>query len=74
MFKTPLDRFRFIAFVEGCSFLLIGFTMILKYRYDMPAPNYNLDHDHDQTNIQPNDYRTIIIGQTHGQYLKIREL
>jgi integral membrane protein len=40
MFKSPLDRFRFIAFVEGCSFLLIGFTMILKYRYDMPGPNY----------------------------------
>ncbi|WP_276360940.1 DUF3817 domain-containing protein [Daejeonella sp. H1SJ63] len=40
MFKTPLDRFRFIAFVEGCSFLLIGFTMILKYRFDMPEPNY----------------------------------
>jgi integral membrane protein len=40
MFNSPLGRFRFIAFVEGCSFLLIGFTMILKYRYDMPGPNY----------------------------------
>jgi len=40
MFNTPLERFRFIAFVEGCSFLLIGITMILKYRYDMPGPNY----------------------------------
>jgi len=40
MFKTVLGRFRFIAFIEGCSFLLIGLTMILKYRYDMPEPNY----------------------------------
>lgn len=40
MFKTPLDRFRFVAFIEGCSFLLIGFTMILKYKFDMPEPNY----------------------------------
>lgn len=40
MFKTPIGRFRFIAFLEGCSFLLIGFTMILKYKYDMPEPNY----------------------------------
>lgn len=40
MLNTPLGRFRFIAFVEGCSFLLIGLTMILKYRYDMPGPNY----------------------------------
>ena len=40
MLNTPLGRFRFIAFIEGCSFLLIGFTMILKYRYNMPEPNY----------------------------------
>ena len=40
MLNTPLGRFRFIAFIEGCSFLLIGLTMILKYRYDMPGPNY----------------------------------
>ncbi|MEJ7694983.1 DUF3817 domain-containing protein [Daejeonella sp.] len=40
MLKTPLGRFRIIAFLEGCSFLLIGFTMILKYKYAMPGPNY----------------------------------
>lgn len=38
--STPLDRFRFIAFLEGCSFLLLGLTMILKYKYAMPGPNY----------------------------------
>ena len=40
MFNTPLGRFRIVAFLEGCSFLLIGLTMILKYKYEMPGPNY----------------------------------
>jgi integral membrane protein len=40
MFDTPLSRFRLVAFLEGCSFLLIGITMILKYKYAMPGPNY----------------------------------
>ena len=40
MINTPLGRFRIIAFLEGCSFLLIGLTMILKYKYEMPGPNY----------------------------------
>lgn len=40
MLKTSLDRFRFVAFLEGCSFLLLGLTMILKYQYGMPGPNY----------------------------------
>ncbi len=39
LLKTSLGRFRIVAFLEGCSFLLLGFTMILKYRYDMPGPN-----------------------------------
>ena len=37
---SPLARFRFIAFLEGCSFLLLGVTMVLKYQYAMPGPNY----------------------------------
>ncbi len=40
LLKTPLGQFRIIAFLEGCSFLLIGLTMILKYKYNMPKPNY----------------------------------
>ncbi|MBP6186017.1 MAG: DUF3817 domain-containing protein [Saprospiraceae bacterium] len=46
LLKTPLGRLRFIAFVEGCSYLLLGFTMILKYRYDMPLPNYIVGMTH----------------------------
>ena len=40
MFTNSLSRFRLIAFLEGCSFLLLGLTMILKYKYAMPQPNY----------------------------------
>ncbi|HEY1024113.1 MAG TPA: DUF3817 domain-containing protein [Sphingobacteriaceae bacterium] len=38
--KTALGRFRIIAFLEGCSYLLLGLTMILKYQFEMPGPNY----------------------------------
>lgn len=40
MFTNSLSRFRLIAFLEGCSFILLGLTMILKYKYAMPQPNY----------------------------------
>jgi hypothetical protein len=40
LLKTALGRLRIVAFLEGCSFLLSGFTMILKYKYAMPQPNY----------------------------------
>ncbi len=37
---TPLGRLRIVAFLEGCSYLLLGLTMVLKYKYEMPGPNY----------------------------------
>jgi len=40
LFKTAVGRFRLIAFVEGCSYLLFGLTMPLKYLYKIPEPNY----------------------------------
>jgi integral membrane protein len=40
LLKTAFGRLRIVAFLEGCSFLLLGFTMILKYKYAMPQPNY----------------------------------
>ena len=40
LLKTPLGRLRIVAFVEGCSYLLLGITMVLKYRFSMPRPNY----------------------------------
>lgn len=38
--NTALGRLRIVAFLEGCSYLLLGVTMILKYKYAMPQPNY----------------------------------
>jgi len=40
LLKTAIGRLRLVAFLEGCSYLLLGVTMILKYRYAMPQPNY----------------------------------
>ena len=40
LLKTALGRLRIVAFIEGCSYLLLGFTMILKYKFAMPQPNY----------------------------------
>ena len=37
MLKTPIGRLRAIAFLEGCSFLLLlGIAMPLKYIWGMP--------------------------------------
>ncbi|MCH8546225.1 MAG: DUF3817 domain-containing protein [Cryomorphaceae bacterium] len=33
------SAFRVIAFFEGSSYLLLLFTMLLKYRFNMPEPN-----------------------------------
>lgn len=38
--NNALGRFRLTAFLEGCSYLLLGFTMILKYKYGIMQPNY----------------------------------
>jgi integral membrane protein len=38
--NSALGRLRIVAFLEGCSYLLLGVTMILKYKYAMPQPNY----------------------------------
>ncbi|MFY7653294.1 MAG: DUF3817 domain-containing protein [Chitinophagaceae bacterium] len=35
-----LHYFRKVAFFEGFSYILLGFTMYLKYQQQMPLPNY----------------------------------
>jgi integral membrane protein len=40
LLKTAIGRLRIIAVMDGCSYLLLGFTMILKYKFSMPQPNY----------------------------------
>jgi hypothetical protein len=39
LLKTALGRLRIVAFIEGCSVLLLGFKMILKYKFSMPQHN-----------------------------------
>lgn len=40
MTSNSLYRFRLIAFLEGCSFLLFAITMPIKYLLKYPTPNY----------------------------------
>ena len=44
--KSAMGRLRIVAFTEGCSYLLLGFTMILKYKFSMPLPNYIVGSAH----------------------------
>ncbi|MGB0917458.1 MAG: DUF3817 domain-containing protein [Flavobacteriales bacterium] len=37
---TLLKAFRYLAILEGISYLLLFVTMPLKYVLDMPEPNY----------------------------------
>lgn len=38
--RTPIDRLRFVAILEGISYLLLAVTMPLKYLLDIPEPNF----------------------------------
>lgn len=40
MLQNTYTRFRQVAFLEGCSYLLFAVTMPLKYKLAMPMPNY----------------------------------
>ena len=40
MFSNSFSRFRLIALMEGCSFLLFALTMPIKYILQFPTPNY----------------------------------
>ncbi|MBU2913411.1 DUF3817 domain-containing protein [Reichenbachiella agariperforans] len=38
--KSPIGRLRFLAILEGISYLLFGITMPMKYMLGIPEPNY----------------------------------
>lgn len=38
MLQSAFSRFRLVAFLEGCSYLLFAITMPLKYKLNMPGP------------------------------------
>ena len=41
-----MNILRLIAWMEGCSFLLFGISMPLKYGFDIPQPNYVIGMAH----------------------------
>lgn len=45
-FKTPLNRLRLLAILEGISYLLLGITMPLKYMLGMKDPNFYVGMAH----------------------------
>lgn len=45
-FSSKLGMLRITGFLEGCSFLMLGITMILKYQYGMVAPNKIVGYAH----------------------------
>lgn len=46
MTQKLIKYLRIIGFAEGCSYLLFGITMPLKYMYEMPKPNYIVGSAH----------------------------
>lgn len=46
MLKNTFNTFRIVAFLEGCSYILLGITMPLKYKMAMPKPNYIVGSAH----------------------------
>ena len=45
-FSSKLGLLRITGFLEGCSFLALGLTMIMKYQYDMPSANKIVGYAH----------------------------
>tara|TARA_B100000963_G_scaffold68644_1_gene56830 strand:+ start:1922 stop:2200 length:279 start_codon:yes stop_codon:yes gene_type:complete len=43
---TLIKTFRYIAILEGISYLLFGITMPLKYFYATPEPNFYIGMAH----------------------------
>ncbi|MFA7273989.1 MAG: DUF3817 domain-containing protein [Crocinitomicaceae bacterium] len=45
-FNSSINQFRTVAILEGISYLLLGFTMYLKYAAEMPLPNKIVGYAH----------------------------
>ena len=69
--NTNLGKLRFTAIVEGITYLLLGITMLLKYKYEMPYPNKIVGMIHGVFFII---YVVLVLGvgfQKKWDYLKI---
>lgn len=45
-FSSKLGILRITGFLEGCSFLGLGITMLMKYQYGITAPNKIVGYAH----------------------------
>lgn len=45
-FSSKLGLLRITGFLEGCSYLLLGLTMIMKYQYQITGPNKIVGYAH----------------------------
>lgn len=45
-FSSNLGKLRITGLLEGCSYLALGITMVLKYQYGMGLPNKIVGYAH----------------------------
>lgn len=68
--KSFEGQFRIIAFFEGISYLLIAFTMLLKYVYGIKEPNFIVGLVHGLLFILYMVYLSILFLKYHWSITK----
>ena len=66
-----MNIFRLIAWMEGCSFLLFGISMPLKYGFDIPQPNYVIGMAHGILFVL---YNILILAYSRKKKWQIRQI
>ena len=66
-----MNILRLIAWMEGCSFLLFGISMPLKYGFDIPQPNYVIGMGHGILFVL---YNILILAYSRKKKWQIRQI
>tara|TARA_Y100000591_G_C21182241_1_gene382503 strand:+ start:156 stop:425 length:270 start_codon:yes stop_codon:yes gene_type:complete len=66
-----MNILRLIAWMEGCSFLLFGISMPLKYGFDIPQPNYVIGMAHGILFLL---YNILILAYSRKKKWRIRQI
>jgi len=66
-----MNILRLIAWMEGCSFLLFGISMPLKYGFDIPQPNYVIGMAHGILFLL---YNILILAYSRKKKWQIRQI
>ena len=66
-----MNILRLIAWMEGCSFLLFGISMPLKYGFDIPQPNYVIGMGHGILIVL---YNILILAYSRKKKWQIRQI